>query len=204
MPEVRAAAPTDRALIARITAAGFYDDPVMSWALRDDGSRLDQLRQIFGDLVDDMLPDRGLVHLADDASAALWRDPSFDHAGGAQGGGDPPSPAAPSVPFLPEELERFGLLGEAMAAAHPHEPHWYLFVVSTLPERQGQGLGAAVLQPVLARADREAVPAYLESTSPRNLSLYRRHGFVETGEIALPDGPSLTQMWREPRAALDG
>jgi ribosomal protein S18 acetylase RimI-like enzyme len=101
--------------------------------------------------------------------------------------------------FTPDELERLGILGEAMMAAHPHEPHWYLNVVSTLPECQGHGYGAAVLQPVLAVCDAERVSAYLESSNPRNMTLYRRQGFVETGEIELPDGPSLFQMWRDPQ-----
>lgn len=42
-------------------------------------------------------------------------------------------------------------------------------------------------------------PAYLESTNPRNVSLYERHGFAVTGSIDLPGGPSLSAMWRDPR-----
>ena len=55
-----------------------------------------------------------------------------------------------------------------------------------------------MLEPVLDDADADGWPCYLESSNPRNVSLYLRHGFVETGELPLPDGPSLTQMWREP------
>ena len=51
---------------------------------------------------------------------------------------------------------------------------------------------------MLADADAEGLPCYLESSNPRNVSLYLRHGFVETGQLPLPDGPSLIQMWREP------
>jgi GNAT superfamily N-acetyltransferase len=97
-------------------------------------------------------------------------------------------------------MARIEIMGDAMREAHPHEPHWYLNVVSTLPDRQGQGLGATVLQPVLARCDAEGVPAYLESTNPRNRTLYRRQGFVDMDEILLPDGPSMLQMWRDPQA----
>jgi ribosomal protein S18 acetylase RimI-like enzyme len=197
MPVVRPATRDDVDLLARIAAAGFYADPVLSWVFRDDARRLDQLTFLMRGLAGDMLPDRGSVHLADGASAAFWRDPSFEHGrtpadrvGEAEG--------APPVPFAPDELERLGILGELMMANHPHEPHWYLNVVSTLPERQGQGLGAAVAQPILERCDADGVRAYLESSNPRNLSLYRRHGFVDAGELPLPDGPSLTKMWREP------
>ena len=89
-----------------------------------------------------------------------------------------------------------------MAEGHPHEPHWYLNVVSTLPVAgRARASAPPILQPVLAEADAEGWPCYLESSNPRNVSLYLRHGFVETGELPLPDGPSLIQMWREPHAA---
>lgn len=201
MTEVRPATLDDLDSLARIAAAGFFADPVMSWVLRDDARRLDQLTFIFTGLVLDMLPDRGTVHLAGGASAAFWRDPSFEHGRTAsdrvrdarEGSVDQGPP-----PFAPDELERIGILGEAMMANHPHEPHWYLNVVSTLPEQQGRGLGAAVLRPVLDTCDAHGTRAYLESTNPRNLTLYRRAGFVDAGEIALPGGPSMTAMWRDP------
>ena len=102
-------------------------------------------------------------------------------------------------PFSDEEVERLIILGGVMAEGHPHEPHWYLNVVSTLPLTAGPG-------PRLRRsssrswpsADADGWPCYLESSNPRNVSLYLRHGFVETGELPLPDGPSLIQMWRDP------
>ena len=47
--------------------------------------------------------------------------------------------------------------------------------------------------------DADGAPAYLESTNPRNVSLYERHGFVATGSIELPGGPPLTAMLRPAR-----
>jgi predicted N-acetyltransferase YhbS len=66
------------------------------------------------------------------------------------------------------------------------------------PERQGAGIGGALIAPGLERCDREAVPAYLEATSDRNRALYERHGFRAHGRIALPGGPALWRMWRDP------
>jgi ribosomal protein S18 acetylase RimI-like enzyme len=199
MVDVRPATLDDVDRLGRIAAAGFYDDPVMSWVFPDDAVRLDRLVFVFTGLSRDTLPGRGLVHRAGDACVALWRDPSFEHGRTARDRvADAEEEAA--VPFAPDELERLAVLGAAMMANHPHEPHWYLNVVSTVPEHQGEGLGAAVLRPVLDRADAEVVRAYLESSNPRNLPFYRRHGFVDAGEIPLEGGPSLTKMWREPRS----
>jgi GNAT superfamily N-acetyltransferase len=185
----------DVELVVRIAAAGFHTDPVMCWAMQDDRTRRASLTWIFTGLARDMVAD-GAVHVGDAACASMWRGPDFDHHAG---GGSLPEDLG-EIPMTGDELVRLAILGEAIEASHPTEPHWYLGVLSTLPERQGQGLGTAVLQPILERCDADGVPAYLESSNPRNLTLYRRHGFVETGSpIELPDGPSLIPMWRAPR-----
>jgi len=93
-------------------------------------------------------------------------------------------------------------VGDALLAiehAHPAEPHWYLAVLGVRREARGPGLGSALLTPGLARADVEGLPCYLESSNPRNVSLYERHGFEVTAEHWLPDGPVLTYMWRPAR-----
>ena len=51
---------------------------------------------------------------------------------------------------------------------------------------------------MLNRIDRGGFPAYLESSNERNLDLYVRHGFRVTGEVAIPRGPTIWPMWREP------
>jgi len=199
MTDVRPATVEDCELLARIAAEGFYDDPVLSWALQDDTTRFGKLMVVFGGMVDDMLPGRGVVHLGASASAAFWRDPSFEEAVTASDRLKDQESDEPG-PFSEDEMARFGILGAAMHEAHPKEPHWYLNVVSTRPEQQGRGLGAAVLRPVIDRADAEGAPCYLESTNPRNRSLYYRQGFVDMDEIHLDGGPTMLQMWRDPRS----
>jgi hypothetical protein len=51
---------------------------------------------------------------------------------------------------------------------------------------------------VLARCDRDGIPAYLEATSAQSRRLFERHGFVATGTITPNGGPTLTAMWRDP------
>jgi GNAT superfamily N-acetyltransferase len=194
--DVRPATVADRELLARIGAEGFSLDPVLCWAFQDEATRAERLLGLFTGLVDDFLPDRGVVHLADAASAAFWREPSFGQLSTAA---DRIEAAGDEGPTLdPGEIERLAILSAAMEAHHPHEPHWYLNVVSTLPSRQSQGLGAAVLRPVLEQADAAGLPCYLESTNPRNRTLYYRNGFDDREEIPLDGGPSMLAMWREP------
>ena len=94
-----------------------------------------------GGLFDDMVPDRGTVHLLDAACTALWRRPDFEEvrpASERMQDAEPPPEDAPN-PFTDEEVERLIILGGVMAEGHPHEPHWYLNVVSTLPSPPGPG-----------------------------------------------------------------
>ena len=77
--------------------------------------------------------------------------------------------------------------------------HWYLMVLGVDPPRQGQGVGGAVMQPVLARADREGVPCYLETAKEINIRFYGKHGFEVVAQIDLPGGgPPIWTMKREP------
>ena len=88
----------------------------------------------------------------------------------------------------------------AMEKAHPTGPHYYLEFLGTRRDEQGRGVGTATMQPMLERCDTEGVPAYLESSNPRNVPFYARHGFRETGVVEAPGGgPTLITMWREPR-----
>jgi ribosomal protein S18 acetylase RimI-like enzyme len=190
---VREATIDDLELVAGISAAGFADDPLMQWVLQDPATRADGLRIGFTALARSYFAPSSVVHLVDDACTTLWRSPGYVEPPAEDGDDSRPPPWSADV------QERFRILGELMAAAHPHEPHWYLNVIATRPDARGGGLGAQALTPVLEVCDVEGMPAYLESSNPRNMTLYRRHGFEQTGEIPLPDGPSLHPMWREPR-----
>lgn len=67
------------------------------------------------------------------------------------------------------------------------------------PLQQSRGLGATVLWPILQRCDRERLPAYLESTNPRNIPFYERFGFRQVGIIRSGTSPEIVPMVREPQ-----
>lgn len=91
-------------------------------------------------------------------------------------------------------------MGEQMASHHPKEPHWYLPLIGVDPARQGRQLGNKLLAHALARCDADHLPAYLESSNPRNLGFYQRHGFEPLGRIQAGSSPTLVPMLRKPRA----
>jgi GNAT superfamily N-acetyltransferase len=98
-----------------------------------------------------------------------------------------------------EALGRFVALDLTMDLHHPmNKPHHYLAFLAVHPDRQGAGLGRALLAHHLALLDDENVPAYLEATGPRNRALYVRHGYKLLMPVTIPDGPDLYPMWRPP------
>ena len=67
-------------------------------------------------------------------------------------------------------------------------PHWYLWVLGVAPEAQGRGIGGQLLEPVLARAEAEGVPCYLETQTEENVAFYRKRGFESVLEGREPIG----------------
>ena len=88
---------------------------------------------------------------------------------------------------------------QQMGQYHPQGPHWYLPFIGVEPLQQSRGLGATVLWPILQLCDRERLPAYLESTNPRNIAFYERLGFERVGMIQAGTSPEVVPMVREPQ-----
>jgi len=192
---IRRATTADLCAAAYILAAAFHDDPRVSWLIPDDGRRRATLPAIMELFAEHFQP-HGENHVNESGSGvALWLPP--DAA---------PTPEAEErlgaglVALAGEDIARFDQLMATSEANHPTEPHYDLMLLGVIPDRQGVGIGSALLHAVLDRADREHLPAYLEATSPRNRALYERHGFEVTAELRVADCPPLWAMWRAPRA----
>ncbi|WP_198539694.1 N-acetyltransferase [Rhizobium sp. LCM 4573] len=125
------------------------------------------------------------------AGTALWLPPGV-HADEEELGAVLESTVA-SV-LVPETAAIF----EQMATYHPAEPHWYLPLIGVDPAHQGEGHGDALMTYALARCDHDHAPAYLESSNPRNIPFYRRHGFEPLGAIQVGLSPTLVPMLRRP------
>lgn len=135
----------------------------------------------------------GTACVADDfVGGTLWLPP------GIQPDGDAVERVLNETVTEPARSEAFGIL-ELLGAMHPAEPHWHLAFAGVDPTRQGRGIGAALLQYTLARIDDEHVPSYLESTNPKNLHLYERHGFEVVREIRVGGSPPMYPMRRGKR-----
>jgi ribosomal protein S18 acetylase RimI-like enzyme len=99
----------------------------------------------------------------------------------------------------PAALAAGGKYLEAIAKAHPKEPHWYLYLLVADPETQRRGIGAMLLNDKLGQIDSDHVGSYLETQKTDNIAYYRRFGFDLVKEVApVTDGPPVYTMWRPP------
>jgi len=121
--------------------------------------------------------------------AALWLPPGVESDSEAMFG-------LIMAHAAPEKLEVMGQVAEGMGRYHPEEPHWYLSMIGVDPARQGLGLGSAMLAESLRQCDKDGTIAYLESSNPRNIPLYERHGFEVMGVVQPGDFPGLYPMLR--------
>jgi ribosomal protein S18 acetylase RimI-like enzyme len=178
-------------------ADAFRDDPVFAWLIPPATPRRDaKMLTFFTSMARSYLRrDKHVYVVGDGQAAALWSAP-----------GAWTLPMSEMLRETPSAVKAFGRntfravrTQVQVESKHPKEPaHWYLGYLGTRCDSQGQGLGSAMLREVLNPADAAGVPAYLESSNERNLTLYRRHGFEVVDEIrALGTGPTIWRMWRD-------
>ncbi|GAA5796937.1 hypothetical protein EDC94DRAFT_533408 [Helicostylum pulchrum] len=80
--------------------------------------------------------------------------------------------------------------------------HIIIGFVGVLPLEQGKGLGTALVEHVLEKADESHYPVYVEATDYQTVKFFERFGFVSQGQIALTKDQllTLTPMVRLPVA----
>ena len=191
IPIVKTAGPDDRARLVDVIVLAFVRDPVTRWAFRDPHQYLEFFPE-FVNAFGGRAFEHASAHYADQfAGGALWLPPGVhpDEEGLGQ----------VLERAMGDQIREVSALFEQMARYHPTEPHWYLPLIGTDPARQGSGVGSALLRHATDICDRDGVPAYLESSNPRNIPLYERHGFKVLGRIQHGRSPVITPMLRRPR-----
>lgn len=67
------------------------------------------------------------------------------------------------------------------------QAHWYLKMIGTDPEHQGQGLGSTVMRKINELADLHELDLYLECGSETNRDFYLTFGYNVAGEHEVTD-----------------
>jgi len=189
---VKAAALADETSAIGTVVLAFAADPVARWCWPESHHYLQNMPRFTRAFGGAAFVHSSALYTEDFSGAALWLPP------GAH-------PDEALLGQIVEETVAASIRGdlmtmmEEMASFHPQEPHWYLPLIGVDPARQGKGYGAALMARALERSDRDGLPSYLESTNPRNITLYLRHGFEALGQIQVGTSPPMVPMLRRPR-----
>jgi L-amino acid N-acyltransferase YncA len=195
--EVRTAAADAVPKVAAALADAFVNDPVYTWLMPGSLRPQARLRRMFAVEIEQYVLPNGTV----------WTTAGYDGAVNEL----PPGAWEMSTSFTGREalqwmrafgrrLPRAGRVQHAMAERHLREPHFYVRTVGVRTALQGQGVGSALMQPTLERADSAGLPAYIEASSERSAALYERLGFVHMGVLELPGGGPPVWLMRRPPA----
>ena len=166
----------------------FMNDPLQKYTFPDEAERIGKSPAhfsaalkcglLFGEVY---APQKG-------EGASIWLKP-----GGTEI--TPEMADASGFSSLPDQIgqDAFERFFSVLAFGEPYhkldvpEPHWYTMVLGVDPAFQGQGLGRALLQPVIAKAMAGGFPIYLETAQPANVSFYKKIGFKLLRELNEPN-----------------
>ena len=182
--------------IKQMLRRAFDDDPLMNWIILQDDRHVQRGEQLFEMSLRLFTMPHGLVYTNPERSgAALWKPPDYKLG---------LLTALCALPYMIRASgwrqfwpkTRANLDVESLI---PKTPHYCLYVLGVEPALQGQGIGSALMGPVLRICDRDQVGAYLETHTEAGVRFYQRHGFQVRQAFEVPGGgPEGWTMWREP------
>ena len=191
-PAIIAAPAEQSARVLGVLTLAFASDPATRWLFPEPENFLRHFPTFARALGGAALPNGTAFVAADYSATALWLAPGVEPDEQALG-------TLIEECVAPEKQADMAGVLDQMVRYHPQEPHWYLPFIGVEPIRQSNGLGGALLAAQLAKCDAARLPAYLESTNPRNRPLYQRHGFEALAEIKVGTCPPIVPMLRKPR-----
>jgi GNAT superfamily N-acetyltransferase len=194
--EVRTAAADVVPKVAAVLADAFINDPVYTWLLPGSLRLQARLGTMFAaEMEQYVVPNGGTV----------WTTCGYDGAVTELPPGAWEMPMSSTGKEALKWMRSFGrrllLAGRvqhAMEERHLLEPHFYVRTVGVRTALQGQGVGSALMQPTLERADSAELPTYIEASSERSAALYERLGFLHMDVLELPEGGPPVWLMRRP------
>ena len=191
-PIIKTATESDETRVIDTLVLAFSTDPGARWTWSDPHRYLTHFREFVKALGGKAFTHSSAYYIEGYAAASLWLPPNVH-----------PDEDVMSTLFqrtaADEARNDSARLFEEMGSYRPSEPHWFLPLIGVDPFLQGKGFGSALLKHALIACDRDHKLAYLDSSNPRNVSLYERHGFEVLGEIQIGTSPTIRPMLRKPR-----
>lgn len=172
--------PAQRPKAAETLTRAFADDPIYTYVLPDRATRLRATQRMWQALLAAGLRYGEVYTTPTQQGVACWMAPGQTEMTLVRTARTGFGLMRAVFAFPPASRQRF--LGIArytdeLRRRDMQRPFWYLWVMGVDPACQGQGVGGRLMEPVLARADEQGLPCYLETESERNVAFYERRGF---------------------------
>jgi GNAT superfamily N-acetyltransferase len=185
-------------VLSQVIADAFHSLAVSRWLIPDPAARRRIFPGYFQLYVEHALADGIVCTTSGQDAVALWLPASQEPA-------PPPDGydqrlAAVTGPWT----GRFRTFDQELGRRHPAgTAHHHLALLAVRPDRQGRGLGTALLRAHHAALDRDGMPAYLEASDLRTRRLYRAHGYAACGGPLFLPGAVMHPMWRQPATSAN-
>ncbi|CAN5587428.1 GNAT family N-acetyltransferase [soil metagenome] len=189
---VKTATESEKEVVIDALKLAFAADPATRWVWPDPQKYLlhfSNFAKAFGGRA---FAQKSAHYIGNYSGTALWLPPNVDPDVDTILGILQETTSAEAQGIVPKVFEKMGIY-------HPSEPHWYLPLLGVDPLYHGKGLGSALVKHATTKFDNDNVLAYLESSNPRNIPLYERHGFKVLGTIQVDNFPPIVPMLRKPQ-----
>ena len=190
---IKTATPSDREHVVAVLTLAFSSDPGARWTYPDPEKYLRHFPDIIRAFGGRAFEHGSAYYVDGYLGAALWLPPGVEPQ-------DDEMMALMRRTVAGSTLKDFDAVIEQSSRSRPTEPHWYLPLAGVDPAHQNGGHGSALMKHAVARCDRDQKLAYLESTNPRNVPFYERHGFEVLGTTQVGSSPTGFSMLRRPGA----
>ena len=170
---------------------GFASDPLIRWIFPNPVKYLRSMEFWMEEFSKLSFANKGVFADENFYGASLWHPP------GAHLDAESLSSSFEDIPG--NRVENVLKFFDELSNYHPNEDHWYLTFIALDPSKQGMGIGSFILKEALQVIDGQGKIAYLESSNPKNMSLYERYGFETMGRVAFDDSPPVHPMIRYPK-----
>lgn len=187
---IRTAVAEEKKQATAVILMSFSTDPAARWMYPDSYEYLTNFPKFIEGFAGKAFENSSAYYVENFAGAALWLPPDVHPD-------DEPLIRLFEETAADEIKDDLFSVFEQMGDFHPDEPHWYLPMIGVEAISQNKGYGSALMRHALIKCDHDNLPAYLESSNPRNISLYQRFGFELLGTIQVGSSPPIFPMLRK-------
>lgn len=189
-PVIRKLDPSQLEAASNALMMGFSTDPFQRWLMPDPTIYYKNFKKWTINTCKQSFLEEGIYGDKNNYGTAVWFPPGYDidFTNISETFKDIPKDR------IEEAFKMFEELGENRL-----NDAWYLEYLAVDPSKQGSGLGSLILKESLKVIDELGEAAYLESSNPKNMSLYERFGFRFLKKIQVGSSPQLNTMFRQPK-----